>query len=257
MRELRKEDRAWIEEAFRRRHWDSFYHYFPLMYAISESTEKILVDSDVIRAGKDLYVPPLSGEVPEDAERIWIALERPSSDGWSYELYDVNFIYSVDTTLKIKNLRDNVRRFEREHDQIDYVEAKPDEAVEVVSRWYQKSPRKSFTDFGYTIWLAENFREFPDLRARVVEVQGRPVAFSLWGELDQERGLAIHLICKDVGWPYLQDYTRYRTYQEMAAWGFKYVNDGGDAGLEGLRIYKLKLRPFLIIPIWSWVRRNA
>ena len=121
-----------------------------------------------------------------------------------------------------------------------------------MKRWYEISEREQFTDFGYTEWLTHNFHEFvPDLKPRVVTVEDVPVAFSLWGTI--RPGLGIHLICKDIGWPYLQDYIRYRTYLEMKEAGIKLVNDGSDCGEAGIRAYKSKLRPRFIIPIYSWI----
>lgn len=172
-------------------------------------------------------------------------------DDWENELYDVNFIYDLAITLKVKNFRKNVKRFQRFKPMYGEPD-NPEICWQVVKQWYQKSNREEFTDFGYTRWLTLNYEEFDDLHPRIVLVDGLPMAFSLWGELREDLG--IHLVCKDVGWPYLQDYTRYRTYEEMKALGFNMCNDGGDAGEEGIRIYKTKLRPKFIVPVWSWAR---
>lgn len=260
MRPLKIDDRLALDSVFIGNAWDSFYHYFPLTYAISESTEKIMVDEEggYHYAGKDLYYPPrffVGQKMPKSVDKVWISLIKCPSSYWVNELYDVNFIYDLGVTLKIKNFRKNVKKFTKSHPKVFY--GKPDSNYwpwEIVKQWYQKSLRKEFSDFGYTRWLTLNYDEFSDLHPRVVMVDEEPVAFSLWGELRE--GLGIHLICKDLGWPYLQDYTRAMTYAEMEAQGFTTVNDGGDCGIHGINVYKHKLRPKFIVPIYSWVRKD-
>ena len=262
MRKLSPSDREILDEYFERQGWNTFYHYFPLIYALSEGAVEMKFDEDAgaLWVGEnELYFPHWNKErfgFPELARKVWIGpYPCPSWMGRS-ELYDVNYVYSLTTTISIKNFRKNARRFERTYPTVEYAEAKrPEECWEVVKRWYRRSAQETFGDFGYTEWLAWNYDVFPDLRARVVRVEGSPVAFSLWGELRED--LAIHLVCKDLGWSYLQDYTRFQTYSEMLEEGYDAVNDGSDCGREGLRIYKLKLRPRFIIPIYSWVRWEA
>ena len=246
-----------LETAFESAGMRSFYHYFPLMMALSESTIELRVESTptghrVWVSDTELYCRPVYAKIPKSVKKIWVSTVRPPMT-WKPELYDVNFIYDLKETLQIKNFRKNVQRFLKEHPDAYYTEAGPIGATEVVEAWYKRNKQQEYYDFGYTMWLAGFFGLFEDLRARLVKVAGAPVAFSLWGQIDNQT--AIHLICKDLGWPYLQDYARYMTYEEMLEQGFTEVNDGGDAGLHGLRVYKLKLRPKLIIPIYSWVKR--
>jgi len=262
MRRLRKSDREVIDAYFRQQRWDTFYHYFPLMYAISETGPVITFEPDAGRLwvvpDEELYCPSWGAgyfQYPTIAEKVWVGPHPcPMRLGRS-ELYDVNYIYDLERTLRIKNFRKNVRRFEREHRSVSYEVLSPDDspiARYIVERWYEISKRSEFTDFGYTMWLSDRFGEFHDLRARVVYADGEPVAFSLWGVL--RPGLGVHLVCKDVGWPYLQDYARYMTYREMLGEGLVMANDGSDCNEHGIRMYKLKLRPRFIVPIWSWVR---
>lgn len=253
MRELSKQDRSWLESLFEEKKWDSFYHYFPLLYAISESTETIHVkDGNLFVDDKTIYFPyDLDG-----IDTVLVALNKPSQAGWVEELYDVNYIYELSTTLQIKNFRDNVKKFAKRNSNCEYsADVSPEDGWKIIKRWYGVSKRLKFTDFGYTVWLAENFREFKDLKARIVRLGDKPVAFSLWGKL--WNNVAIHLICKDVGIPYLQDFTRYSTYKEMEGEGIELVNDGSDCGEYGIRVYKTKLRPRFIIPIYSWRWFNA
>jgi len=257
---LEVEHRGEIDKIHRILGLDTFYHYFPLLYAISKSVAEIKIATDEmgniigVYVGEDMYY---LWDVPDrNAKRIWIATQPSVAErGFRTEIYDVNYIYDLDVTLNVKNFRDNVKRFLREHEPV-YEECSVGDAFKVVVEWYERGKRKEYSDFGYTLWLAENFDVFDDLRARCVYLDGEPRAFTLWGIIDWGplRPLGVHLICKDLGIPFLQDYTRYATYREMRGLGIKYVNDGGDAGVEGIRTYKLKLRPYLVIPIYSWVR---
>jgi len=246
-----------VEEIFKEDKSKSFYHYFPLLYAIDQSTESIFIDSYCDGVVWSKYPTELyyifDGEIPETVEKVLIS-ERKSPWGWIDEIYDVNFIFDIDTTVDIKNFRDNIKKFLHQNPNIEYIPATQEMAVEMVSDWYKKRQNGgvSYTDFGYTYWLAKNFQIFEDIRARAVILNGKVSAISMWGKLDNNIG--IHLICKDRGIPYLQDYTRFQTYNEMKDIGLKYVNDGSDCSQEGIRVYKQKLRPKFIIPIYSWIK---
>jgi len=269
-----------VEAYFRQNRWETFYHYFPLLYAISESTVGLTTD----KMFGTIHMVGLEDEPDEQyfasrqigrldafyqtlkhSSKVWIGPHRCPIDGWWDELYDVNYIYDLEYTLGIRNFRKNVKKFEKAHPDIRWLTPDGDEegvhthrgyighhGWEVVKQWYKISSRKQFTDFGYTEWLTLNLDEFLDLKPRLLCIDEKPVGFSLWDKLTEDTG--IHLICKDVGWPYLQDYIRYRTYLEMKEAGLKYCNDGSDAGEAGIRAYKSKLRPRFIIPIYSWVR---
>ncbi len=269
MMKLQKSDRVAVEAHFRQNRWETFYHYFPLMYAISESTEPIFIKEDygevygIHTEDEQYYLMPQYSctylnyrKKLTDAGGVLVSPQKCPIKGWSNELYDVNYIYDLDYTLGIRNFRKNVKKFEKAHPDTFYGEepfhADDVDPWEIVKKWYQVSKRKEFTDFGYTEWLTHNFEQFEDLKARVGIADGQDVAFSLWGII--RPGLGIHLICKDIGWPYLQDYTRYRTYQEMKETGLNYCNDGSDAGENGIRVFKTKLRPKFITPIYSWIR---
>ena len=246
----------------------TFYHYFPLIYAMSESTEKFFI-SEIYAHGdlfvgdnkRECYIPSLYEESAEslfrdeELNKIWIMSRPPErlQHLIKHEVFDVNYIFDLSETIKIKNFRKNADRFIKENNPVySYVSA-PETAWEVIKQWYQKSKRDEFTDFGYTRWLSQNYEEFEDLRARLIYVNYKPVGFSLWGSLSKTE--AVHLICKDVGYPYLQDFIRKQTYREMLLSGFKTVNDGRDCGIHGIRMFKMKLRPKYILPIYSWVRK--
>ena len=272
MRKLQKGDREAVEAYFRRNRWETFYHYFPLLYAISESTQPLMIDAflgkifDITINEKEYYFEPSMWRptkpyIEEGLEKVWIATRKcpiePAKD-WKDELYDVNYIYDLDYTLGIRNFRKNVKKFEKAHPDnyygVEPLRDREGKAWEIVKKWYQISQRSEFTDFGYTEWLTKNLEVFEDLNPRVILVGDEAVAFSLWGTI--RSGLGIHLICKDIGWPYLQDYTRYCTYLEMKEAGIELVNDGSDCGEAGIRAYKSKLRPKFIVPVYSWIREG-
>jgi len=215
-RKLRVSDEASVSEFCNVGGWDSFYHYFPLMYAISESTQPLLIDEhlNIFAGAGELYIEGEALLDDDELQKVWVSLGK-APRGWSTEMYDVNFIYDLETTLAIKNLRMNVKKFIRDNPNIEYSKAKSnsDEGLYPVILWYEKTDRRTLTDFGYTMWLTKNYNKFQDLQPRVVKINGRIVSFSLWGRLSEKLG--IHLICKCDPVTYLNDYTRYMTYEEM------------------------------------------
>jgi len=251
-----------IESSWKKSNQSSFYHYFPLVYAISKSTEPlnfgqsygdIFLDDirEIYIGGRDLEDALIS----DDIKKIWVVTRPPEIPQINYEVYDVNYILDLNETIGVKYFRKNAQRYSKDGRAQYSPEGSPEIAKEIVMNWYQKSFREEFTDFGYTMWLAENYEMFPDLKARFLYLNDKPVAFSLWGELSSK--MAIHLICKDsVAQDYLQDYARMMTYKEMVGDGFETVNDGSDCGEPGIRHFKLKLRPKYIVPIYSWVRKK-
>jgi len=252
---LRPGDRLIFDRYFRKLRLDSFYHYFPLIYAISEADTPITYEKvgrdPYVWVGKDLMFPVR--KIPRRVRKVWVSLTKPRKP-WDYELYDVNYVYNLEETLSIKNLRSNVKQFKKRHTNIAYIKLTPVYTYRFVRDWYAKrlGEGKTYANFGWEMWLAGNYNKFTDIVAEGVAENGRLLSVSIWGKLNEETG--IHLICKDAGVPYTQDYTRYCTYLRMKELGLKYVNDGSDAGVHGLRIYKLKLRPKFIIPIYSWVK---
>ena len=249
-----------LDALYLQQRWQTFYHYFPLIFAISESTGTLEFRDNTstlyIKGTNEAYTPGTHPELKNwDNDRVLIMPRLPEDPTWTFSLYDVNYIYDLKETTQVKNFRDNVARFKKEHSPVFVDNRTSEEAWEVVKQWYRKSKREEFTDFGYTEWLAKNYKVFEDLRARFVVVNDKIVGFSLWGELSKKLG--IHLIAKDAGMPYLQDYLRMETYKEMLSQGLLEVNDGSDCGIEGLRIYKLKLRPKWIVPIWSWMKDES
>lgn len=242
----------------------TFYHFFPLIYAISESTAKLYIDDTyrlwVSPEGTELYLDPFTETIPDFTTKVWTSLRPAPKDSLFHtELYDTNYIYDTKYTLGIKNFRDLKKAFWRKSKEKDFpkisVERKPlhpEDPFQVIRNWYNKGSRQSYSDFGYTLWLANEYEKF-DLKPILVYAEDQPIAFSLWGVLNDRT--AIHLICKENGWSYLQDYIRYITYEDILAEGLPLINDGGDADIDGLRIYKTKLRPKFIIPIYSWCKK--
>jgi len=263
VKELGIEDRPIFDDYIKTAQLDSFYHYFPLLCGISYTN--VNPDTGVTNTfrwevkdghlwvwdGKNLFYPPIGERrIVPNVDKVQVSLTKAPRP-FKTAIFDVNYIYNLSETLSVKNFRHNVKRFKRDHKDVKYAPAETKEAYHIIKTWYTNKVG-DFADFGYTLWLSLNFVVFDDIRARVVYIDGLPSAFTLWGELNEDT--AIHVICKDLGIPFLQDYTRYMTYQEMLEEGFKWVNDGSDVGIHGLRVYKLKLRPRYIIPIYSWIR---
>jgi len=255
------EDRSLFEQNVTSQHWDTFYHYFPLVFAMSKTTgTKWHLDDTFadLWCDKDevFFVGPniknwdieMTDFLPK---RVWIGPNKTDIKSYRNELYDVNYIFDLKETVQIKNFRKNVNRFINEHNPEWVPTTNSEEAWEVVKQWYRTSKREEFTDFGYTQWLTQNFAIFPDIHRKIVKINDKAVGFSLWGHLNDQ--MAIHVIAKDTGIPYLQDYLRMMTYKDMIEAGYQTVNDGSDCGEHGIRMYKMKLRPKLIVPIWSWV----
>jgi hypothetical protein len=254
MRQLRIEDRYDIDDFYDFVPQRTFYHYFPLLFAISESDQRLNYDES---SPNKIFVDWLepyyaAGEQSIGVKKVWIAPYK-TTRGMDSVLYDSNFIFDLKRTLDIKNYRANIKKFEAENHKFSFLEANETDAITVIKRWYERH-KESCTDFGYTLWFAKNLKLFPDIHSNIAYIKDEPVAFSLWGELDKET--AIHIISKDRGIPYLQDYIRHLTYTEMLSKGFTMVNDGGYSGDDGLRRYKEKLRPEFIIPIYSWVKHE-
>lgn len=253
MKKLSLDDRSWFEETYGGLSLPSFYHYFPLTLAISETTTTLYRgDSGVYVDERKLYLLPKNLSCVNKVEKIEIStLEL---DGFKTSVYDVNYFYDLKETVEIKNFRDNVKKFVRDN-KAEFKEADKEDVFEVIKVWYEKhknSNNSQMEDFGYTLYFAENYSLFDDLKVRITTVDERKASVSIWGGLNET--VAVHLISKDLGIPYLQDYTRMETYNEMLKEGYRIVNDGSDVSLSGLRIYKTKLRPRYIIPIFSLER---
>lgn len=266
MKKLSLSDRELVENRLREVNQDSFYHYFPLILAISETNdEPLYVDSKgnlwVGKEAKELYFEG-SEDALERAYRVWISQNLPPRN-WGYaSLYDVNYVYDLKTTLNLENFRDNVKRFEKSNSNVcvkSFENSFVRDALKVLEEWYSKrKERKTFSDFGYTTYLVSRFSDFYDeLRGIIAYRRDVPVGISLWSDSRPVIGIGLvsnHLVCKTRDLPFLHDFLRYETYCRMRDEGVDCVNDGSDLGLEGLRTYKLKLRPRLIFPIWSWNR---
>jgi hypothetical protein len=252
MRQLRLEDRYELDDYYEFVPTRTFYHYFPYLFAISESDTKLFFEESqpnkVFVDWQELYY---ANDDIQHMKKVWIAPYKKSAT-MDTVLYDNNFIFNLKETLGIKNFRANLKKFERDHPEFLFKEADTSNALLVIKDWYER--RGAQPDFGYVLWFAKNLNLFKDIHSNIGVIKEKPVAFSLWGELDDET--AVHIISKDRGIPYLQDYMRSLTYEDMTKKGFTMVNDGGDIGDAGLYQYKLKLRPKFIIPIYSWTSKQ-
>jgi hypothetical protein len=245
----------------------TFYHYYPLLCALSDSSFAPLFSDEVGRIwsdAKELLFQP-EGEVPKEVENILIATDP--LDGWKVEPYDNNYIYDLDQTMKIKNFRMNVKKFEQDvkekgQEWVWKRNMSQKDILELLKQWYSQYG-KDVTDYGYTSKLVEEWNGFKSdkfdelgLQARALYIDDKIVSLSMWGKLCD--GMAVYIVCKSLKAPYISyfvgDFVRWNTYIEMISYGYRYVNDGGDLGLEGLKKYKMKFRPVDVIDIYSLVR---
>jgi hypothetical protein len=249
---------------------------------MSESGDQMYIDAEmgteVHTKDGDLYYQPFN-YISDKVNKVWVTTVLPRRRqilNWDVELFDINYVYHLETTLQVKNFRDNVRRFEERvpHETIwskgfhsgiesgnyigdDLADSTfaGDTALSIVKEWYRMN-KEDVTDFGYTLWLSQHFWWFPDMRCIILKVNSKAVGCSIWGVLD--RDTAIHLICKTTtGDLYSNDFLRYETYKQMKQLGYVYCNDGSDCGSDGIAAYKRKLRPKFIIPIYSWIRKQT
>lgn len=232
MRKLQVVDRIKVEENLFPE-YRTFYHYFPFLMA-----NELNIDLNIEDDEENIIIPFQKPKQP-------VLIAPYHADGRSI-LYDSDYIYKLEETVHIKNFRANIKKFDRDN-KFELKKATESDAKEVIIDWYKK---KKTEDFNYTLWFINNLKKFRDVHADIGYINDKPVAFSLWGELMDDT--AVHIVSKDKGIPYLQDKMRMETYYDMLDRDFTHVNDGGDQGQHSLRMYKLKLRPVLINPIWSW-----
>lgn len=234
MRELETSDRKTIDSEIEIVPYKTFYHYFPYMQANQALTD-----------GKRVYADEKTLYFSTKDTKLGV-LVAPYLIDWRSSLYDTNYIYKLEETIAIKNFRANIKKFDKVNS-FELHKATQGDAYKILLDWYKK---KKTDDYGYVKWFVENLDLYKDIHADIGYINANPVAFSVWGELWTDT--SVHIISKDRGIPYLQDKMRMEIYNDMIDRGFVYCNDGGDAGVHTLRMYKLKLRPRYIIPIWSW-----
>jgi hypothetical protein len=178
-----------------------------------------------------------------------VMLSLSKSGNISHNLYDREYVYDIQTTLDVKNFRDNAKRFVRDTFPIKVEPLQKSNqlpSIEMLKQWYQKH-YTALQDFGQTIYTLEHFSDL-GLEGDVFYINDAVKGISLY---QTNMTKAIHITSKDMGQPFLQDYMRYYTYEKLSRAGVRTVYDGSDGDQPGLAIYKLKLRPTLIIPIYT------
>jgi len=228
MRELSLSDRPIIDKYFERIPNRNFYHYFP--YILAQETT-VYIDE---HKANPLYL---------DSDTLLFSSNKFEGS----TLFDKNYIYKLENTIDIKNFKANIKKFDREQS-FSFKPATKEDATAVIDDWYGKHSQTEDAD--YTIWFAMHFDTFPDIHANIGYINGKPSAFSVWGELTEDT--SAHIVSKTTGTTYLQDKMRMCVYNDMIEKEFVFCNDAGDNGIHELEMYKRKLRPEFIIPIWSW-----
>lgn len=273
---LKLEDRSKIEPLLSK---DTFYSHFPMIMAMSCNQDKPFKYCFTKNYGflstsypidllclwgdhKNLIFPVQDHDFPlyHYVNKVHISTKRTKREEYINKEFGRDYIFDLQETIDIKNFKHNYKRFERNHPSVEWVRAEMSDAFYFIEKWFIKRYKKlgsnvEIPDLGHTVYLTSNYDAFPELRAKVIIIQGEVKAFSLWGPLTPDRSVHIILKC-DTSLTYLSDYARYRTYLDMLVDKFIEVNDGGDMGVHGLRMYKLKLRPKYVIPLYSWVIKS-
>lgn len=236
----------------------TYYHYFGFVKALEERKEIYEKYGYIFLNDKTLLFYPPKHAIPDNIKEIKVSTIAPRKHNqWEAKLYDRNYIYDLGYTLKIESFVKNAKRFNKENIP-DFLPITAKEAWIITEHWYQYKLKK-YSEFHMVeteLYLIENFPKFGLNLWGVFVPNIGWIGVSLWGEFKDD--IAIHIVSKDIGaLPYAQDFLRYKTYHDMKSRGFNYVIDGSDLGFGGLRKYKTKLRPYLIIPVWSWVRKGG
>lgn len=257
-------DRKRIETALADAGYYGYYFNFPVIFSMSQTAESpflikdtgispIFVSPDVLYCPAPRYAF-LSSPSDLNGYKVMMSyskLDNVTSPHYDADitLFDREYVYDLNTTLNVKNFRDNAQRFIGDNPAVT-VECLQSsnqlEAIEMLKQWYSKHSG-ALQDFGQTVYTLEHFSEL-GLTGFVFYLRDEVKGVSLFRN-DILR--AIHITSKDMGQPFLQDYMRYYTYEKLSRAGVRTVYDGSDCDQPGLATYKLKLRPTLIIPIYT------
>lgn len=264
----------------------SVEHYKELSQALSSSSIStwynspelwICQDYDVYWDGKTLFndegimlIPPaiedrtiLMNYFMEMKEKLGsiVILFAPSDIKQKYpysyspfeeEVYDVNYVNSVRTTLglqgnKLKTLRKNLHKFESWVKGKDFT-TKPltkdlvPKAIELCEKYHYVDDE--YDDLSYNTSILMNSDRF-NLIHRTYHLDGEMVAINAGSGLNDE--VAAFLISKsEHGIKYLVDYVRWDFHRQVKSLGYTHVNDGSDLGNDGLKQLKKKFNPVRI-----------
>jgi len=223
------------------------YHHFTGFIDYYLKNSIVTFDDGLLWLDKEtLLFYPAKGHVPDEVKEIKIAYKPPSA--WSYEVFDRVYYIEPSYSMKLENFKKNAKRFEVIQEPF-YTPITEKEAYDFFTDWLSKKAKEKleFHMIEEHYYLLKNTKTY-NLRLTGIYTN-KLHGISLWGELKE--GIAIHLLCCDSGMGFAQDYLRYKTYQDMISSGYRLVCDGSDLGDEGLRKYKTKLRPYLIIPFFT------
>ena len=215
---------------------------------------------------KDAFDDVLNKVLAFNGERstriLWVdANDASLLDASQFEFKEKDEEYIYDPSLianakgrAFKDVRKRVHRFEREHRSqfrpllVEDVEA----CQELLKYWRKRQGRKHpfLLDWGYTKAALDAFDRWSSefLNGWCLEVDGQVKAFALVGEmLPQMAHFFVAKTDPDV-WG-LSEYFRWQVYQTLLH--YRWVNDAGDLGLEGLRQFKMKFRPVDRLQVFS------
>ena len=167
-------------------------------------------------------------------------------------IYDPKIVFDLsgkgykDARKKINNIANrNPVFFELEKDDVSA-------AVDVLDKWRSVQGKKNnfLFDWGYTRAALNAVGQFnsSDLQSWGLEVDKKLVGFSMAGPINNKT--ACFFVAKTLmGVKGASEYLRWRTFEKLQDYDF--VNDASDLGIEGLRQYKRKLRPYKMKTVYT------
>mgnify|MGYP001174563070 FL=1 len=125
-------------------------------------------------------------------------------------------------------------------------------ALDVLDKWRSVQGRKNkfLFDWGYTRVALNAVGQFDntDVRSWGLELDKKLVGFSMAGPINQNT--ACFFVAKTLmGIKGVSEYLRWRTFEMLQNYDF--VNDASDLGIDGLRQYKRKLRPYKMRTVYT------
>ena len=125
-------------------------------------------------------------------------------------------------------------------------------ALDVLDKWrsVQGKKNKFLLDWGYTRAALNSVGRFDgeDVKSWGLEIDKNLVGFSMAGPINQRT--ACFFVAKTLlGLKGVSEYLRWRTFETLQDYDF--VNDASDLGIEGLRQYKRKFRPYKMNTVYT------
>ena len=167
-------------------------------------------------------------------------------------IYDPKEVFCL-SGKKYKDIRKKINNianrepvfFELEEDDVSA-------ALDVLDKWRSVQGRKNkfLFDWGYTRVALNSVGQFDnaDVKSWGLELDKNLVGFSMAGPINQNT--ARFFIAKTLmGIKGVSEYMRWRTFEMLQNYDF--VNDASDLGIDGLRQYKRKLRPYKMRTVYT------